>query len=101
MRPSGEIRQVMIQAAQVLAEKQGGATWRDMAQWALDQRVCVGIVAVRRTVENMARAGVLAPVDTVRRPHSRRPMVRYAPRAENWATATTGSLDCVLRSWGR
>lgn len=93
MRPRGEIRQVLGEAAQALAEERGGATWRELAQ-----RACVGYQAARRTVQNMARAGELEACGTERVAHARRPMVRYAPRT-NFATATTGSLDIVMRSW--
>lgn len=95
-RPQGEIRHALGQAATALAKEQGSATWRAMAE-----RACVGFDAARRTVENMARAGELQPAGEERTPHSRRPMVRYAPGcgAGNWATATTGELARVVTSW--
>lgn len=93
MRPRGEIRQVLGEAAQALAEERGGATWRDMAV-----RACVGFSKARETVKDMARAGELEPCGTERVAHARRPMVRYAPRT-SFATATTGSIDIVMRSW--
>ena len=78
-----------------MAAEQGGAHWR-----ALAQRACVGYGAAKKTVENMVLAGELEPVDRVRVPGARRPMVRYAP-ASNWTTTTTGSLDAVTRTWVR
>lgn len=95
MRPRGEIRQAIGGAAKALADEQGSATWRELAQ-----RACVGFDAARRTVENMARGGELEVAGSVRVEGSRRPMARYAPRT-NWATATTGGLGDVMRAWGR
>jgi hypothetical protein len=93
MRPPGEIRAALRQAAQQLPS---GATWRELAQHA-----CVGFGIAKRTVDNMRRAGELAPIDEVRAPGSRRPMVRYALNQGNFATATTGALDVVMRGWAR
>ena len=52
MRPTGEVRQALLQAAQ-----QGPGTLRQLAQ-----RAQVGWDAARHTVPNMSRAGILRKV---------------------------------------
>lgn len=101
MRPRGEIRQALGQAAVALVAEQGGigATWRDMAA-----RAQVGYAKARQTVRDMARAGELQAVDSVRVPPARRPMVRYAPSAgrSGWSATQYGNpLDGVLTAWVR
>lgn len=112
MRPAGEIRQALRSAAQTLAvPERNGATWRDLAAHAQ-----VGFDAAKQTVRDMAAAGELVPIGTVRADHASRPMVRYAvaatqqparPQRANFATswgdACSGSggmgLDALTRSW--
>lgn len=98
MRPRGEIRQALGSAAQALAAEAGGGTWRDLGRAA-----CVGWTAARETVKNMASAGELVPVGTVRVKGARRPMVRYAPagaQAGSWVSPdAAGALDAALRGW--
>lgn len=97
MRPRGEIRQALHQAAHELAQAQGGATWRTLAE-----RACVGYAAARRTVRNMAQAGHLQPVGEERAPHSRRPMVRYAPAAtpgQQATRSTTTAGAALAQAW--
>jgi hypothetical protein len=96
MRPRGEIRQAISDAAYTLKE-QGGGTFRDLAQLA-----CVGYQAAEATAKNMARAGELAVVGKVRVPNVRRPMNKYAPaeQGENWITGAT-SLSRVMQGWNR
>jgi hypothetical protein len=99
MRPRGEIRQALAQAATELARDRDGATWRDLAE-----RACVGYLVARRTVENMARAGELQLVGHEKRAHSRRWVALYAPQQHaNFATAATAveGLAGVIRSWRR
>lgn len=94
MRPQGEIRRALSEAAKALKAEQRNATWRDIAQ-----RACVGLLEGRRTVENMARAGELQAVGRVRVAHSSRPMVDYAPRG--MACVQTPGLDGLMRAWSR
>jgi hypothetical protein len=97
MRPRGEIRVALFDAAQALKQEQGGATWREMAA-----RACVGFDAARKTVSNMVLAGELEPCGQVRAAHACRPMVRYAPkRRGGWVSSGFGHLDAALRGWGR
>jgi hypothetical protein len=96
MRPRQEIRTALAEAALALQKEQGAATWRDLAE-----RACVGYDKACETVRNMATAGELRKVDTVRVGHARRPMVRYAP-VSAWGSTGWGSpatLDAVLRTW--
>ena len=100
MRPAGEVRVALRDAAQVLAQEQGGATWRDMAVQA-----CVCWDTARATVKNMVARGELAPVGLVRVPRARRPMVRYAPAEQPGAVTAAGALGAplagVLQTWMR
>lgn len=97
MRPQGEIRRALADAAEQLAEEKGGATWRDLAETAQ-----VGYAKARMTVKDMARAGDLEPIGAEKRAHSRRWMTLYAPRQGGFATATTGqALDAITRAWVR
>jgi hypothetical protein len=74
MRPHGEVRQALWDAALTLHEQRDGATWRDLAEHAK-----VGYKAACRTSENMERAGLLVEVGREKRAHSRRWMKLYAP----------------------
>ncbi len=95
MRPPGEIRRALRDAAQALArERPRGWTWRDLAQ-----RGCVGLAVARHTVLNMARAGELGAVGSVAVPGSRRPMTTYAP-LQREATGPA-ALDALMRTWSR
>lgn len=68
MRPAGEVRQALREAARELAPA-GRWTWVDMAH-----RARVGRSVARDTVRNMLRAGELAPAGTLRVPGVNRPM---------------------------
>jgi hypothetical protein len=93
MRPRGEIRQVLSDAARQLYQEQGGATFRELAQLS-----CVGFSAANTTVKNMRTAGELRPVGTVNVPGSKRPMVRYAPANDSaWITQPLGLGDVMSR----
>ena len=98
MRPAGEIRQVLLDAARAHVEQHGPATWRDLAQAAQ-----VGLLVARRTVETMERAGVLNAVGRDQRAHSHRWMKLYEPAgapAARWdAHVTPTELAQVTRRW--
>jgi predicted transcriptional regulator len=72
MRPAGEIRQALSQAARALAEERGAVTWKDMAEFAQ-----VGRAMARDTVRNMERAGELVRMGT--ECTGGRPAVTYLP----------------------
>jgi hypothetical protein len=95
MRPTGEVRVALRNAAQALAtEREQGATWRDMAQHA-----CVARQHARRTVINMARAGELRATGSVRVPGACRPMTPYLPATPTKNPEPTAQLDQLMRAW--
>lgn len=94
MRPRGEIRQALASAACVLHQEQGAATWRQIAA-----RAQVGYALAHDTIRNMARAGELADVGADKPAGSARWHRLYEPAPRNFATATTGELDQVVRAW--
>lgn len=101
MRPPGEIRQALIDAAhQLVAElgrPNGGATLAELAA-----RSCVGRDAARCYVDNMRRAGVLKIVGQRRVQYRNRPVAEYAP-AQNSSSADTApshlALCNCMQSW--
>jgi hypothetical protein len=101
MRPPGDIRKAIDQAARELAIERDAATWRDMAE-----RANVGYLTARRTVENMERAGALQRVGSEKREHSRRWMALYAPvpapgLAPSASCAPALAIDAAVRGWVR
>ena len=74
MRPAGEIRQALIQAAHDLAHSGRGATLAEIAD-----RSCVGLHAARNCVKNMRRSGALQIVGERRVEYRNRPVAEYAP----------------------
>ena len=78
MRPAGEIRPALIQAARDevadLGQPNRGATLAELAD-----RSCVGRDAARRCVDNMRRSGALHIVGERRVDYRNRPVAEYAP----------------------
>ena len=78
MRPAGEIRQALIQAARDVVAELGqpnrGATLAELAD-----RSCVGRDAARRCVDNMRRSGALSIVGERRVDYRNRPVAEYVP----------------------
>ena len=75
MRPRGEIRQALSNAAHALAHEVGaGFTYMDLAA-----KSQVGYDAARQTTKDMVKAGELEPVGTRRMPGVRRPLRTYLP----------------------
>jgi hypothetical protein len=78
MRPAGEIRQALAQAAREVVAELGqpdrGATLAELAD-----RSCVGRDAARRCIDNMRRSGALQIVGTRRVDYRNRPVAEYAP----------------------
>jgi len=80
MRPAGEIRQALIQAARDVVAELGlqdkgigrGATLAELAD-----RSCVGRDAARRCVDNMRRSGALQIVGERRVDYRNRPVAEY------------------------
>ena len=78
MRPAGEIRQALIQAARDVVAELGqpnrGATLAELAN-----RSCVGLDAARNCVKNMRRSGALQIVGERRVDYRNRPVAEYVP----------------------
>lgn len=76
MRPAGEVRQALIQAARDVVADLGmpnrGATLAELAD-----RSCVGRDAARRCIDNMRRSGALQIVAQRRVDYRNRPVAEY------------------------
>lgn len=101
MRPAGEIRQALFQAARDLAQQGRGATLVELASKASvarrDASVCL---------KNMRRAGVIDIVGERRVAYRNRPVAEYAPPVElslEDVQVMTGSavLGSCLQNWIR
>lgn len=103
MRPPGEIRMALRAAF----ASRGHATWNDVLPDCPVNAACMAEARlVRRTVENMVRAGELVAVGTSRAAHSRiaRTLYELAPRedsADLWSQSTDcmNMLQDVTRGW--
>jgi len=72
MRPAGEIRVALLDAAKAACKSGHGVTMRELAS-----RACVGQKAARETIKNMVRAGVLLPAGERRVHYRNRPVLVY------------------------
>ncbi len=73
-RPSGDVRQALLQAAQALATPERGATVRELAA-----QGCVGLAVAVHTVKHMRAAGVLRIARLRRVAYRNRPVAEYEP----------------------
>lgn len=73
MRPSGEVRQALLNAALELTTPDQAPTLAELAA-----RSQVGIEAARRTIDNMVRSGAMVIVRTRRVSYRNRPVAEYA-----------------------
>ena len=101
MRPRGEIRQALADAAAAIAAERiqrgdavVGATWRDMAV-----RACVGFDAAHDTVKNMARGGELVRTGSVKVQGARRPLAAYAPPSVAPAVIGAAEIERLGALW--
>lgn len=101
MRPAGEIRHAVLQAARGFAQQRAdhavpGAVWREVAA----QLRPAGIAesAVRNTWKNMVRSGALQPVGQVRWAGASRVLLACAP-ASAPARAAPADVCAVVRCW--
>lgn len=95
MRPAGEVRQALLQAAEALAQPGRGPTLQELAA-----KACVGLVTARRTVDNMRRAGQLTKLPAGRRvAYRNRPVAEYAPAQPVAQGEGFVDLGDVLRVW--
>lgn len=96
MRPRGEIREALGEAARRLVPPGSvpghGVTWRELVRAA-----CVGELMGRRTVVDMQRAGELVVVGQRAVPGICRPVNLYAPAQP--APRPGVDLAQALRSW--
>jgi len=102
MRPTGEIRQALIQAARDVVADLGqpnrGATLAELAD-----RSCVGRDAARRCVDNMRRSGALQIVGERRVDYRNRPVAEYVPADPGMPLVEQGwvNLGQCMADWVR
>lgn len=89
MRPAGEVRQALLDAALTLSTPASSPTLLELAKHSQ-----VGFMAARRTVDNMRRAGVLVVVRTRKVDYRNRPVAEYCPPTRLEAM---GVQRCALR----
>lgn len=99
MRPAGEVRQALLQAAADLTTPDRAPTLGELAEHAQ-----VGYAHARWSVQNMARAGALRIVRTRRVAYRNRPVAEYVlvDRAQQGQGASAGhvALRAAVRAWG-
>ena len=86
MRPAGEIREALLNSCRALATPDSAPTLRELASHAQ-----VGTDAARRTIENMARHGVILKARERRVEYRNRPVHEYVPA--DMAQETHGFVD--------
>jgi hypothetical protein len=102
MRPAGEIRQALIQAAHDVVAELGmpnrGATLAELAD-----RSCVGRDAARRCIDNMRRSGALKIVAERRVDYRNRPVAEYVPASDDAPFVDLGWVDLgqCMADWVR
>lgn len=94
MRPAGEVRQALLQAAADLATAERAPTQRELAEAAQ-----VSYCTARYMVPWLHRAGALRIVRTRRVDYRNRPVAEYAP-ALAAAPAARCELSAVMQRWG-
>jgi len=97
MRPAGEVRQALFDAALALTTPERSPTMLELAHYAQ-----VGYVAARRTVDNMRRAGDLVPVRWRKVDYCNRPVAEYCPpKRLKQAVGAGCPLRDAFASWSR
>ena len=95
MRPAGEVRQALFDAAVALTTPDRSPTMLELALHAQ-----VGYVAARRTIDNMRRAGILVPVRERKVEYRNRPVAEYCPRKRlQMASGSKCPLRDALATW--
>ena len=95
MRPVGEIREALWNAAVVLTTPDRAPTLLELAHHAR-----VGYSAARRTVDNMRRAGVLEPVRDREVDYRHKPVKEYSPCGRHAAASRSSCpLRDAISSW--
>lgn len=72
MRPAGEVRLALLNAARASRQNGRGFTMRELAA-----RACVGRAVAQETIKNMVRAGVLEPTGELQVEYRNRPVKLY------------------------
>lgn len=90
MRPRGEVREALANAAKALGK---GGTWRELAA-----RAKVSLSKARQVIKDMVKAGELVAIGERREPHSKRPLAIYAYMA-NQASTCGGALQALMGAW--
>uniref|UniRef100_A0A1A7GDW7 GntR family transcriptional regulator n=1 Tax=biofilter metagenome TaxID=1070537 RepID=A0A1A7GDW7_9ZZZZ len=93
MRPAGEIRQALLDAARTLVTADWAPTQRELAEHA-----GVSYDAARGTVRDMVRAKALRVVRTRRVAYRNKPVAEYVP-VDKGAAIERVELDSVMQSW--
>lgn len=98
MRPAGEVRQALMQAAQDLCSGGAGVTLSELAD-----KSCVARDSARRCIDNMRRAGHLQVVGSRRVDYRNRPVAEYAPVDPDAPVIGEGwvNLGNCLSGWAR
>lgn len=92
-RPAGDVRNKLLLAYADLAQRWGGASWRDAAAHAQ-----VPAEQARVHTKNLAHEGLLEPAQPIVVPWSRRSMAGYRPAQPSQPGHAV--LADVLRGWG-
>lgn len=98
MRPAGEIRIALMNAAKALCYRDDQGRRRGPTLAEMAERACVAIGAARRTVDNMGRAGDLEMVFERKVEYRNRPVAEYAP-SEPSVNASRSDVDRVMAAW--
>lgn len=95
MRPVGEVREALFNAALVLTTPERAPTLLELAHHAR-----VGYAAARRTVSNMCRAGVLEPVRDREVDYRHKPVKEYSPcRRRGVPSRSSCPLGDAIATW--
>jgi len=94
VRPAGEVRQALYRASSELATADSAPTLRELA--AASQ---VGLLAARRTVSDMCRAGVLHIARTRKVAYRNRPVAEYCPRKPAQQVEPRCALQAIVTTW--
>lgn len=94
MRPAGEVRQALLDAALALTTPERSPTLAEMAA-----KAQVGRDAAMHTTKNMVRSRVLEIPRTRSVPYRNRPVAEYRPVAKNSAPAPASLPPAAASIW--
>ncbi len=96
MRPAGEVREAVLDAARALVTPTQGPTLAELAR-----KARVSQQAARRTVDNLCRCGALTIPRTRKVLYRNRPVAEYEPAKPPSANSSIVDLATLLAAWGR